>query len=97
LGLEYLRQTVANAVDEANVLQAFRDNNRETLAKTLHNLKSVSGLIGIQETSALAAKIRDDCLNGQHDGPQGHRREAAADGGEESEEVRKIAGTPTER
>ena len=63
LGLEYLRQTVANDVDEANVLlesvlQAFRDNNMETLAKTSHDLKSVSGLIGMPETSALAAKYR---------------------------------------
>jgi hypothetical protein len=70
-GLEYLQQTDANDVDEANVLlesvlQPFRDHNMETLAKTSHDLKSVSGLIGMQETSALAAKIQDDCLSGEH-------------------------------
>ena len=93
LGLEYLRQTVANDVDEANVLQAFSDNNRERLAKTSHNLKSVSGLIGMQETSALAAKIQDDCLNGQHDGLKDTVEKLQQVAANESQEVRKIAST----
>ena len=97
LGLEYLRQTVANDVDEANVLQAFSDNNRERLAKTSHNLKSVSGLIGMQETSALAAKIHDDCLNGQHDGLKDTVEKLQQVAANESQEVRKIASTLPER
>jgi HPt (histidine-containing phosphotransfer) domain-containing protein len=40
----------------------------EALAKMSHGLKSVSGLIPIPETGALAAKIQVDCLNGQHEG-----------------------------
>ena len=74
-----------------SVLRAFRDNNMETLAKTSHNLKSVSGLIGQQETSALAAKIQDDCLNGQHDGLKDTVEKLLQVAANESEEVRKIA------
>jgi hypothetical protein len=36
----------------------------ETLAKASHDLESVSGRIGMPETSALAAKMQDDFLNG---------------------------------
>jgi HPt (histidine-containing phosphotransfer) domain-containing protein len=65
----------------------------ETLAKTSHDLKSVSGLIAMQETSALAAKIQDDCLNGRpaalKDAVEKQQQVAA----NESEEVRKIAST----
>jgi HPt (histidine-containing phosphotransfer) domain-containing protein len=93
LGLEYLRQTVANDVDEANVLQAFGDNNSERLAKTSHNLKSVSDLIGMQETSALAAKIQDDCLNWRHDGLKDTVEKLQQVAANESQEVRKIAST----
>jgi hypothetical protein len=42
----------------------FRDDNMETLAKASHDLESVSGRIGMPETSALAAKMQDDFLNG---------------------------------
>jgi HPt (histidine-containing phosphotransfer) domain-containing protein len=97
LGLEYLRQTVANDVDEANVLQAFSDINRERLAKTSHNLKSVSGLIGMQETGALAAKIQDDCLNWQHDDLKDTVEKLQQVAANESQEVRKIASTLPER
>jgi HPt (histidine-containing phosphotransfer) domain-containing protein len=65
----------------------------ETLAKTSHNLKSVSDLIGMKETSALAAKIQDDCLNGQHDGPMDTVEKLQQVAVNESEEVRKIAST----
>ena len=37
------------------------------MGKAAHDLKSTSGLIGMMQTSALAAAIQDDCLNGQHD------------------------------
>jgi HPt (histidine-containing phosphotransfer) domain-containing protein len=86
-GLEYLQQTVANEVDDANVLlesvpQVFRDNNMETLAKTSHDSKSVSGLIGMPETSTLAGKIQDDCLNGPHDGLKDTVEKLCSSGGE---------------
>jgi len=56
-------------------------------------LKSVSGLIGVQETSALAAKIQDDRLNGQHDGLKDTVEKLQHVAANESQEVRKIAST----
>ncbi len=102
LGLEYLQQTVSNDIDEANtlvesVLQAFSDKNLEALAKTSHDLKSVSGLVGMQETSAIAAKIQDDCLNGAHDGLGEAVDKLKLTAANESEEVRKIAAALPEK
>ncbi len=71
----------------------FRDNNMETLAKTSRDLKSVSGLIGMQETIALAAKIQDDCLNGQHDGLKETVEKLSQVAANASEEARKVART----
>lgn len=73
LGLEYLQQTVANDVEEvkdllAKVVGDFGGGDIEALSHSSHDLKSVSGLIGMQQSSAIAAKIQDDCLNGEKDG-----------------------------
>lgn len=68
LGLEYLQQTVSNDLEDIKslteqVVAAHKDGNMDALAKSSHDLKSVSGLIGMQQTSALAAAIQNDCLN----------------------------------
>ncbi|TAL35912.1 MAG: response regulator [Alphaproteobacteria bacterium] len=68
LGLEYLQQTVANDLEDIKsltdqVVAAHKDGNMDALAKSSHDLKSVSGLIGMQQTSALASAIQNDCLN----------------------------------
>jgi signal transduction histidine kinase/DNA-binding response OmpR family regulator len=71
LGLDYLQQTIANDTDDVQKLfgqveEEFKAGNFEKLGKSAHDLKSTSGLIGMQETSGLASRIQDDCLNGQH-------------------------------
>ncbi|MEZ0226807.1 MAG: ATP-binding protein [Alphaproteobacteria bacterium] len=68
LGLEYLQQTVSNDLEDIRsltdqVVAAHKDGNMDALAKSSHDLKSVSGLIGMQQTSALASAIQNDCLN----------------------------------
>ena len=71
LGLEYLQQTVTNDLGDIRALldqtvAAHKEGNFEALTKASHDLKGVSGLIGMQETSALAASIQNDCLNKEH-------------------------------
>jgi hypothetical protein len=90
LGLEYLQQTLEAdqaAVLLESILQAFCDNSMETLVKTSDNLKSVSGLIGMQETIALA------CLNRQHDGLKDNAEKLHKVVANGPEEARKIAST----
>ncbi|MEZ0261585.1 MAG: ATP-binding protein [Alphaproteobacteria bacterium] len=72
LGLDYLKQTISNDTDDvqklyAQVADEHKAGNFEKMGKAAHDLKSTSGLIGMQQTSALASAIQDDCLNGQHD------------------------------
>jgi hypothetical protein len=45
------------------------------------------------EASALAAKIQDDCLNGQHDGLKDTVEKLQQVAANETEEVRKISST----
>jgi CheY-like chemotaxis protein len=70
LGLEYLQQTIANDLEDVKTLMertvaAHKAADYDALAKSSHDLKSVSGLIGMQQTSALASAIQNDCLNKQ--------------------------------
>jgi CheY-like chemotaxis protein len=72
LGLDYLKQTISNDTDDvqklyAQVADEHKAGNFEKMGKAAHDLKSTSGLIGMQQTSAIASAIQDDCLNGQHD------------------------------
>jgi signal transduction histidine kinase/CheY-like chemotaxis protein len=70
LGLEYLQQTVINDLEEvqgllANLKAHFQDGKFEDLGHAAHDIKSVSGLIGMQKTSAMAAAIEAACLKGE--------------------------------
>jgi two-component system, sensor histidine kinase and response regulator len=71
LGHEYLLQTLANDLQEVRgllekLITGHRGGDFDGLTKAAHDLKSVSGLIGMQASSRLAAQIQDDCLNGDH-------------------------------
>jgi hypothetical protein len=78
-------------VPRESVLQAFRHKGMERLAKTSHDLKSVSGLVGMQETSPPAAKIQDDCVNRQHDGLKDIVKKLQQVAASKCQETRKIA------
>lgn len=101
LGLEYLQQTVANDVEEvkgllAKVVGDFGGGDIEALSHSSHDLKSVSGLIGMQESSAIAAKIQDDCLNGEKDGLEQQVTSLQQAVEREAQEVLRIAETMPE-
>ena len=101
LGLDYLQQTVGNDVDEVKallerVVSDFGGDDFKALSHSSHDLKSVSGLIGMQETSSLAAKIQDDCLNGEKDGMEAQVASLQAAVAREAQEVLRIAETMPE-
>jgi signal transduction histidine kinase/CheY-like chemotaxis protein len=70
MGPGYLKEMVDGNLKEAerlmeSVQKELRAKNYETLGRSAHDLKSISGLIGMQRTSQLAAAVEQACLNGE--------------------------------
>ena len=71
MGPAYLKEMVAGNLKEVTrlldaVLQEAKAKNFELLGRAAHDLKSVSGLIGMQRTSQLAAAVENACITGDH-------------------------------
>ncbi|MEZ0224392.1 MAG: ATP-binding protein [Alphaproteobacteria bacterium] len=71
MGPAYLKEMVDGNLKEAerlmeSVQKEFHAKNYEELGKSAHDLKSISGLIGMQRTSQLAATIEQSCISGDH-------------------------------
>lgn len=70
MGPAYLKEMVEGNLKEAarlmdHVHKEFRAKNFEALGKAAHDLKSISGLIGMHRTSQLAAAVEHACLSGE--------------------------------
>ena len=71
MGPAYLKEMVEGNLKEAvrlmeNVHKEFRAKNFQALGKAAHDLKCISGLIGMQRTCQLAAAVEQACVSGDH-------------------------------
>ncbi|TAL37999.1 MAG: response regulator [Alphaproteobacteria bacterium] len=71
MGPAYLKEMVDGNLKEAarlmeSVLKEFKAKDFEAMGKSAHDLKSISGLIGMQRTSQLAAAVEQACITGEH-------------------------------
>ena len=71
MGPAYLKEMVAGNLKEVarlfeTVVKEAKTRNFELLGRAAHDLKSVSGLIGMQRTSQLAAAVENACITGEH-------------------------------
>ncbi len=102
MGLDYMRSMVASNVKEAerllDVVEAEMQKGKlDKMSDAAHDLKSITGLIGLYETSALAAQIEADGLKNEAkrlDGLFEHLDDALA---RETREVERIAKTMLEK
>lgn len=72
LGDEYMRHVVTSSLDEMRALlekasAAHQDNNLDQLRRAVHDLKSVSGYVGLSDTAALCAEIEALCATEKPD------------------------------
>lgn len=72
MGPGFLKPMVRNNLAEIErlmeiVQREFRSKNLEALGNAAHDIKSVSGMIGMQSTHRLAASIETTCLTGTED------------------------------
>src|SRR5690606_32914662 len=70
MGIDYMRGMVDSNLKEVArlhdlVKEEYAKQNWRALGDVAHDLKSVSGLIGMNETSAAAAGIEAACLDGK--------------------------------
>ncbi len=102
MGLDYMRGMVASNVKEAERLMDVVDaemqkGKLDKMSDAAHDLKSITGLIGLYDASALAAEIEADGLKAESkrlDGLIEHLEDALA---REMREVERIARTMLEK
>ena len=71
MGVEYTAHLIKTALDEVSFLirkikKSFEDNNYEQLQQLAHDLKSVGGSIGMQETQSSAENVERACIRKEH-------------------------------
>lgn len=97
MGLDYMRGMVASNLKEAQRLldvveSEMQKGKLEKMSDAAHDLKSITGLIGMYDTSALAAEIEADGLKGESrrlDGLFEHLEDAFARDMREAERIAK--------
>ena len=94
MGTEFMRNMVMNNLIEGQrllevLLEAHAAGNLEAMATAAHDMKSVTGLIGMNDTSAIAGLIEGDCI--------GNRKDRLADLIEKLKKAKHIDTTEAER
>lgn len=101
MGLDYMKKMVASNLKEADrlfdlVKEEFTKHKFDKMSDYAHDLKSISGLIGMNDSSALAAEIEADGLKADDSRLHGLLERLEAELEKESREAERLAKTMPE-